>query len=180
MNKLRIHCLLHEDFEGIGCIADWISLHGHDVSFTEFYQDAALPPGNKVDFLIIMGGSMSVNDEATLPWLADEKVFVKALIDANKPVLGICLGAQLIANVLGASVYPNSSKEIGWLPVVLSDFAKSGPLFKAFRFPLMFFNGTARHSIYLLAALFWLALRLVLIRVLWLMIGCWAYNFILR
>ena len=60
---------------------------------------------------------MSVNDEAQLPWLRDEKVFIASAIDQNKGVLGICLGAQLIANALGARVYPNTVKEIGWFPV---------------------------------------------------------------
>ena len=64
-----------------------------------------------------MGGPMSVNDEDLFSWLAREKAFIRAVMDQGKPVLGICLGAQLIASALDARVYPNSQKEIGWLPI---------------------------------------------------------------
>jgi GMP synthase-like glutamine amidotransferase len=64
-----------------------------------------------------MGGPMSVHDETEFPWLVQEKRFVRTMIESGKPVLGVCLGAQLIANTMGARVYPNPVKEIGWLPI---------------------------------------------------------------
>lgn len=64
--------------------------------------------------IIIMGGPMSVNDENLFPWLKDEKCFIRNAIDQNTPLIGICLGAQMIADVMGASVNKNSHKEIGW------------------------------------------------------------------
>ncbi|MCJ8499192.1 type 1 glutamine amidotransferase [Desulfatitalea sp. M08but] len=76
-----------------------------------------VPKAEEIDLLVIMGGPMSVNDEDQFPWLALEKHFVRAVIAAEKPVLGICLGAQVIANAMGAKVYPNREKEIGWFPV---------------------------------------------------------------
>jgi len=70
-----------------------------------------------VDGLIIMGGPMGITDDDQHPWLAAEKSFIKELIDQNKPILGICLGAQLIADVLGAEVRPGREKEIGFFPI---------------------------------------------------------------
>src|SRR5690606_1983497 len=64
-----------------------------------------------------MGGPMSVNDEHALPWLIDEKQFVRQMIASGKPVLGICLGAQMIASAMGAAVYPSTQAEIGWFPL---------------------------------------------------------------
>jgi len=75
---------------------------------------------------------MSVNDEQTIPWLAEEKRFIRDAISAGKRVLGVCLGAQLIANALGASVYPNREKEIGWFAVQSVDQASDA---STFRFP---------------------------------------------
>jgi GMP synthase-like glutamine amidotransferase len=76
-----------------------------------------LPTVNDVDLLIVMGGPMSVNDESIHPWLKDEKRFIKEAIARGKPVLGVCLGAQLIASAMGTRVYPNAEKEIGWFPI---------------------------------------------------------------
>jgi GMP synthase-like glutamine amidotransferase len=77
-----------------------------------------------------MGGPMSVNDESTLPWLRPEKRFIRNAMKRSVPVLGVCLGAQLIASALGSRVYRTSQKEIGWFPIE----ATSSPM-NAFRFP---------------------------------------------
>jgi GMP synthase-like glutamine amidotransferase len=76
-----------------------------------------LPDLADLDLIIAMGGPMSVNDEVEFPWLKEEKRFVADAIHGGKAVLGICLGAQLIANALGARVYPGPHKEIGWLEI---------------------------------------------------------------
>jgi GMP synthase-like glutamine amidotransferase len=76
-----------------------------------------LPSVADFDALIAMGGPMSVNEEVIYPWLVEEKHLLRGAVQAGKPVLGVCLGAQLMASSLGASVYPNAEKEIGWLPV---------------------------------------------------------------
>ena len=73
-----------------------------------------------IDVLIVMGGAMNVDEEARHPWLADEKRFLRTAIDAGKPVLGICLGGQLIADVLGARVSRNRERELGWFDVTLT------------------------------------------------------------
>nr|WP_242467385.1 gamma-glutamyl-gamma-aminobutyrate hydrolase family protein [Thiocapsa imhoffii] len=91
---------------------------GAQWSYTRFYDEATLPVHlQELDLLILMGGPMSVNDTAQLPWLEPEKEFVRRAIEQGIPTLGICLGAQLIASALGARVYPNLEKEIGWFPV---------------------------------------------------------------
>ena len=88
-----------------------------DVTVTKFFEDPTLPDADDLDLLVIMGGPMSVNDEAGCPWLAAEKQFIRKAIEKDKAVIGICLGAQLIANALGAAVRPNGTKEIGWFPI---------------------------------------------------------------
>lgn len=114
---MRVHCLQHVSFEGLGSIAPWLAQHGCEVSTTRLDLGAPLPPLDELDWLIALGGPMSVNDEAAYPWLPSEKRLIGAAVRGNKIVLGICLGAQLIASALGASVQPNGQREIGWFPI---------------------------------------------------------------
>jgi GMP synthase-like glutamine amidotransferase len=102
---VRVHYLQHVPFEDPGSILPWLSRRGADVSSTPLFADARLPDPAGVDFLIVVGGPMSANDDADLPWLSPEKQFIRETIAAGRPVLGICLGAQLIASALGARVY---------------------------------------------------------------------------
>ncbi len=132
MNKLRIHYLQHVSFEGLGCIEEWANERGHALSLTRLYADAAFPALGEIDWLIVLGGPMGVYDEADYPWLKEEKTFIGEAIRQAKVVVGICLGAQLIAEVLGAKVYPNGQKEIGWFPVQLTATAGEQALFQAF------------------------------------------------
>lgn len=118
---MRAHYLQHVSFEGLGSIAPWLAAAGYEVTHTAFFDSAVLPSPADIDLLIVMGGPMSVNDEQLFPWLAAEKQFIGDSIRLGKSVLGICLGAQLIAAALGARVYPNAEKEIGWFPVQFSD-----------------------------------------------------------
>ncbi len=117
MKPLRIHHLQHVSFEGLGSINEWITANGVLHTATHMYNNETLPEIDDFDALIIMGGPMSVNDEDTIAWLKPEKELIKKAIENNKPVLGICLGAQLIAHALNAKVYPNKEKEIGYFPV---------------------------------------------------------------
>ena len=114
---MRVHVLQHVPFEGLGSINEWLSCRRTRVTYTRFFENARLPALADIDLVIILGGPMSVNDEGPLPWLCHEKEFVAQAIAGNKAVLGICLGAQLIASALGAGVYPGPEKEIGWFPV---------------------------------------------------------------
>ncbi len=95
----------------------WFEVAACEVYSTHFYAGEPLPDPDSVDLLIVMGGPMSVGDERTFPWLVDEKNFIYQHIDKGKAVLGICLGAQLIAAALGSPVYSNAEKEIGWFEV---------------------------------------------------------------
>lgn len=128
---MKIHWLQHVPFEGLGCIELWLKANSHAVSCTRLFAEEALPDPDGVDGLIVMGGPMGVAEEAAYPWLADEKALIKQIIAQNKPVLGICLGAQLIAAVLGAPVTQNQYREIGFFPVT-GDGSRVPEIFTAF------------------------------------------------
>jgi GMP synthase (glutamine-hydrolysing) len=128
---MKIHWIQHVPFEGLGCIGPRLEENGHTVTCTRFWAGDALPAAETVDGLIVMGGPMGVYDEALFPWMAAEKAFIKKIITQNKPVLGICLGAQLIAEVLGAKVWKNNQREIGFF-LVAGDGKFFPPEFTAF------------------------------------------------
>ena len=121
--KRRIHYLQHVPFEGLGYIEAWAEQRGYALSVTKMYEPHSFPPLADFDMLVIMGGPMGTYEEDKYPWLVEEKTFVRTVIDSEKPVVGICLGSQVIANALGAAVYPNKEKEIGWMPINLTDEA---------------------------------------------------------
>jgi GMP synthase-like glutamine amidotransferase len=114
---MRAHYLQHVPFEGLGSIAPWLNDNDYETTSTGFFQSTELPDPDAIDVLIVMGGSMSANDERLFPWLVAEKAFLRHFIQSGKPLLGICLGAQLIASALGARLFSNRFKEIGWFPV---------------------------------------------------------------
>ena len=111
---MRLHFLQHVWFEDLGVIKNWAEQNNLTVTRTAFYENEPLPSTGSIDWLVIMGGSMNIYEYDKFPWLKPEKEFIKKAIKAGKQVLGICLGAQLIADVLGAKVYNNQYKEIGW------------------------------------------------------------------
>ena len=114
---MHAHYLQHVPFEGLGSIEPWLRANGYRLTHTRFFESVDFPDFRTIDLLVIMGGPMSVNDEDEFPWLVSEKRFVREVIESGIPVLGICLGAQMIANAMGARVFPNPLKEIGWFPV---------------------------------------------------------------
>jgi GMP synthase-like glutamine amidotransferase len=117
LDAMRAHYLQHVPFEGLGCIRGWLDASGFEITCTRLFESPVFPEIEAIDLLVIMGGPMSVNDEGGCPWLVEEKRFVHRAVESGIPVLGICLGAQLIASVMGARVYPNREKEIGWMPI---------------------------------------------------------------
>ena len=129
---MNLHYLQHVPFEGPANIGQWAGLKGHNISRTELFNNETLPETGDFDWLIIMGGPMNIYEEKKYPWLAAEKRFIEKAIAKGKVVLGICLGSQLIADVLGARVYQNSEKEIGWHPVSLTDESKKSSVFRSF------------------------------------------------
>ena len=122
---MNIHVLKHVPFEGPAAIATWAESHDHQVDIVPVYEGGALPEPREVQFLVVMGGPMSVGDEDDHPWLKTEKQFIRHCIDQSIPVLGVCLGAQLIAEVLGAPVTKNAHREIGWFPLSVNPVLKS-------------------------------------------------------
>ena len=102
-------------------MAPWFEARGATLRTCRLDLNEALPALNDVDWLIVMGGPMSVNDEAGYPWLVPEKRYISEAIERGCRVLGVCLGGQLIANALGARVYRNTEQEIGWHPVTRTD-----------------------------------------------------------
>ncbi|XCN73472.1 MAG: gamma-glutamyl-gamma-aminobutyrate hydrolase family protein [Candidatus Electrothrix aestuarii] len=114
---MKAHYFQHVPFEGLGSIESWLEKNNFTITSTKFFAEPTLPDPEQVDFLIIMGGPMSVNDQEEYPWLHDELNFIREFIQRDKPVLGVCLGAQLIASAMGSKIYPNKEKEIGWFPI---------------------------------------------------------------
>jgi GMP synthase-like glutamine amidotransferase len=129
---MDIHYFQHTPTEGLGKIRAWAQDRGHALSGTHFDRRERLPNVDEIDWLVIMGGPMNVYQYRDHPWLRDEKRCIAQAIERGKTVLGVCLGAQLIADVLGAKVHQNPEFEIGWLPVRLLDAAHTVAAFEKF------------------------------------------------
>lgn len=114
---MHIHYLKHVPFEGLGSMENIFVSGEHRLSSTCLYLEQPLPSVHSIDALVIMGGPMGVHDTARHPWLLREKEFIESAMRRQIPVLGVCLGAQLLAEVLGARVTKNACEEIGWFPV---------------------------------------------------------------
>lgn len=112
--QMRIHYLLHAPFEGWGCMDRILEEMGHSLTCSRLYSGEDLPNLSGFDALVAMGGPMHVLEDDLYPWLEPEKQLIGEAIAMEKPVLGICLGSQLIAAALGACVSPNPEREIGW------------------------------------------------------------------
>ena len=114
---MRAYVLQHVPFEELGNIRHWLEQQQAEIHYCRLYADDPFPSVSDIDLLIVLGGPMSVNDESHYPWLKAEKAFLTEVIAADKPVVGICLGAQLIACTQGGRVYSNYTKEIGWFDI---------------------------------------------------------------
>lgn len=118
---MRLHALQHVPFEGLGHIEHWIAEQGHRLTVTHLYDGEELPRLDWFDGLVIMGGPMNIYEDAHYPWLKTEKILIRQAIDAGKSAIGICLGAQLLADALGSPVFTGKEKEIGWWPITLTE-----------------------------------------------------------
>lgn len=128
---MEMHVLIfrHVPFEGAGRIAPVLEAQGYRLEYADLYGAAAvLPDWRAAAGLVFVGGPMSVNDD--LPYLRQELAVLDEALRSDKPVLGVCLGAQLLARAAGARVYPNATKEIGWFPVTWTAAAAQDPLFR--------------------------------------------------
>lgn len=114
---MKIQVIQHSPINTLGTIERYAKIQSHIIELIHFYEAKSVPAIDSFDLLIIMGGPMGIFSYKENPWLRNEKKFIKQVIEAGKPVLGICLGAQLLADVLGARVYENRYMEMGWFPI---------------------------------------------------------------
>lgn len=126
---MRIHYIQNDPLATLGFIEEWIIEKGHAVTSTRMFENNIFPLIEEVDLLIILGGRMGAYEEEKFPWLGLEKTFIKEAIQEGKLVLGICLGAQMISDVLGGKVFPHEHQEIGWWPIELTDESSRPELF---------------------------------------------------
>jgi GMP synthase (glutamine-hydrolysing) len=134
---MSVLVLRHEPFEHLGSFGE--ILRENNLKFVYHDLDDSTPrsvDGHKA--LVVMGGPMSANDP--LPALSDEMRVIEAALQRGMPVLGVCLGGQLLARVLGARVYRNPASEIGWAPVSLTDAGRADPVFSGVASPTTFFH----------------------------------------
>lgn len=115
---MKVHWFQHVEFEGLGLIETWLKARGHELSATRWWAgEVAGQEAEAADWLIVMGGPMNIYQHRDYPWLVAEKAAIAAAVTRGVRVLGVCLGAQLIADVLGGKVMQNAEREIGWWPV---------------------------------------------------------------
>ncbi|NMG37379.1 amidotransferase [Azoarcus sp. TTM-91] len=118
---MNIVSFQHVAFETPGLLTFWAASRGHRMSTVRTDLEDPLPALERAEGLVVLGGPMGVHDDHALPWLAAEKAALRQALQRRLPTLGICLGAQLIADALGAQVSRGRQKEIGWFPVTSSD-----------------------------------------------------------
>ena len=128
---VRLHAITHVPFEGPALIADWARERGRacseSLALTEEFPDLG-----SIGLLVVMGGPMSADDHVASPWLGVEKRYIARAVEAGIPVLGVCLGAQILAEVAGGRVRRNRETEIGWYPVHHTRTTRADPVFAAF------------------------------------------------
>ena len=125
---LRIHCLMHVPFEDAANIGVWAAARGHQMRQIRLYEGELPPAADEVDMLAIMGGPMDVYEYDRYTWLRSEKRFIETVVSRGRIVVGVCLGAQLLADVLGGRVRANRHKEIGWHEVELTAAGRDCPV----------------------------------------------------
>jgi GMP synthase (glutamine-hydrolysing) len=122
--------LRHVPAEGLGLLANVLREHGIHHRYLDLPRGDPPPRDLRgVGGLIVLGGPMAVYEAERHPFLAIESGLVERALTAGRPVLGICLGAQLIANVLGTRVYAGERREVGWAPISLTDDGRDDPVF---------------------------------------------------
>ena len=132
----------HVAFEDLGLLGPLVAARNYDIR----YHDAGVAPFDAQalvapDLVIVLGGPIGVYEADAYPFIADEIAAVAARLAANKPTLGICLGAQMMAAALGARVAPGPVKEIGWAPLTLTAAGQSSVLASLGENPVLHWHG---------------------------------------
>lgn len=118
----------HVHFEGLAAFAPVLEQSGYAIRYHEApTDDLAAPELLDCDILFVLGGPIGAYEEDKYPFLCPELALIERRLASGCPIMGICLGAQLMARALGARVYPGPAKEIGWAPVTLTEAARRGP-----------------------------------------------------
>ncbi|NND64655.1 MAG: C26 family cysteine hydrolase domain-containing family, partial [Gammaproteobacteria bacterium] len=130
--SLRIHYIMHASFETPGIIDEWAKEIGADYTGTKTYAGEILPTADQIDFLVVMGGPQSPIEIDKAPYLKDEISLIADVIAAKKPIIGFCLGAQLIAEALGAKTERSPEKEVGIYPIQLTPEGQQDAILKTF------------------------------------------------
>lgn len=125
---MRIHSVRHVPHEGLGHIGAWARQRGHRVVETMPFEGRPLPDPGSADWHVVLGGPMNVDEVDEHAWLAEEKRWLRRVLDAEVPLLAICLGSQLVAEALGGAVGPAEHPEIGWSSLEPTAAGKGGLL----------------------------------------------------
>lgn len=129
MARDRIYVFQHIACEDLGTFAEVLAARGFEAQYVRLFAREAVPvDASHTAALIFLGGPMSVNDEGVYPHLAGEKALIRQALTTAQPLLGVCLGAQLLAAAAGARVFPGTRPEVGWEPVSLTTDGRQDPL----------------------------------------------------
>jgi GMP synthase-like glutamine amidotransferase len=127
---MKVLILVHLESEGPGTLGTFLESAGVEIRTARLYESHKLPSEPVgLDAIISMGGPMNVYEEDEYPFLRNETILLRNAVDGNLPVMGLCLGAQMIAKARGARVTKSPAKEVGWGKIDLTDAGKSDPLF---------------------------------------------------
>jgi GMP synthase-like glutamine amidotransferase len=129
---MKLLALQHDGYDDAGSIIEWALKGNHSLETVELTKGGKLPASLDFDILCIMGGTMNVYEEARFPWLAEEKIFIREMVEAGKTAVGFCLGGQLLAVALGGAVTRNRETEIGWRTVNFHIMAQEHPVLSVF------------------------------------------------
>jgi GMP synthase-like glutamine amidotransferase len=129
-SSTRVLVITHVEHEGPGVFGELLQTAGAETRFARLHLGDALPDPGELDAVLAMGGPMNVHEEERYPFLREETLFLQAAAARDLPVLGICLGAQMIAKAAGAAVTKNPVEELGWGTVELTDAGLADPLFR--------------------------------------------------